>query len=143
MDENTGLVPRLQYELARQQMSDVLLQQIRPVWQSRRLIERVKSLLSVDPGSACQSLLNTATHDLREKVLTAGLDIAKEIVKENKLPPIERVEDIEENISARPFVPKDTLTFAASMSKFTRMIGNMEASFLITNSWKAIKKMIE
>ena len=46
------------------------------------------------------------------------------------------------DVSARPFVPQNTLTFSAPMNKFTRMIDNMEESFLITPSWKAVQKRI-
>ncbi len=44
--------------------------------------------------------------------------------------------------SARPYVPKDTLSFAVPMKKFVTMIGNMEESFLITNTWKKLQKRI-
>ncbi len=47
------------------------------------------------------------------------------------------------DISARPFVPKETLTFAVPMKKFLRMAGNMNESFLITHSWEKVKKRIE
>jgi uncharacterized protein (DUF169 family) len=47
------------------------------------------------------------------------------------------------DISARPFVPEDTLTFAAPLSKFARMADNMEESFLITSSWAKIQKRIK
>jgi hypothetical protein len=47
------------------------------------------------------------------------------------------------DISARPFVPKNVLTFATPMSKFTRMVDNMEESFLITPSWAKIQKRIK
>ena len=47
------------------------------------------------------------------------------------------------DVSARPFVPRDTLTFAAPMSKFTGMIDNMEESFLITTSWARVQKRIK
>jgi len=47
------------------------------------------------------------------------------------------------DVSARPFVPKDTLTFATPLSKFIRMIENMEESFLITPSWEKVQKRIE
>lgn len=47
------------------------------------------------------------------------------------------------DVSARPFVPKDTLTFATPMSKFVRMIDNMEESFLITPSWAKVRKRIK
>ncbi len=47
------------------------------------------------------------------------------------------------DISARPFVPKETLTFAVPMNKFRRMVANMEESFLITRSWDRVKKRIK
>jgi len=47
------------------------------------------------------------------------------------------------DVSARPFVPKDTLTFAAPIGKFIRMIDNMEESFLITPSWAKVQKRIK
>jgi hypothetical protein len=46
------------------------------------------------------------------------------------------------DISARPYVPRETLTFAVPMNKFISMIGNMEESFLITRSWEKVKKRI-
>jgi uncharacterized protein (DUF169 family) len=47
------------------------------------------------------------------------------------------------DISARPFVSKDTLAFSAPMSKFTRMVDDMEESFLITPSWAKVQKRIK
>ena len=44
--------------------------------------------------------------------------------------------------SARPCVPKDTLSFAVPMVKFVKMIGYMEESFLITETWKTVKKRL-
>jgi len=44
--------------------------------------------------------------------------------------------------SARPFVPSSALTFSVPMNKFYRIIENMEESFLITDTWKAIQKRI-
>lgn len=46
------------------------------------------------------------------------------------------------DVSARPFVPTDYLTFAVPMTKFARMVENMEESFLITSSWKTVQKRI-
>jgi hypothetical protein len=46
------------------------------------------------------------------------------------------------DVSARPYVPGDTLSFATPMNKFTRMIGNMNESFLITDSWAKVRKRI-
>jgi uncharacterized protein (DUF169 family) len=47
------------------------------------------------------------------------------------------------DISARPHVDKNVLTFSAPMSKFVRMVDNMEESFLITPSWAKIQKRIK
>jgi uncharacterized protein (DUF169 family) len=44
--------------------------------------------------------------------------------------------------SARPYVPKDSLSFAVPFNKFTRMVDNMEDSFLITDTWKTIQKRL-
>lgn len=73
---------------------DGLLNQIRPVWKAKDLVKRVERLLPVDPSSACQKLLNAAVYDLRSKIVTVGLDIAKEVAKLYKLPPIEKDEDV-------------------------------------------------
>jgi uncharacterized protein (DUF169 family) len=42
------------------------------------------------------------------------------------------------DVSARPYVPRETLSFAVPMDKFIRMVNNMEESFLITGSWKKV-----
>jgi len=47
------------------------------------------------------------------------------------------------DVSARPRVPENTLSFSVSMRKFERMVRNMEESFLTTNSWKAVQKRIK
>ena len=47
------------------------------------------------------------------------------------------------DISARPFVPNNVLTFSVPMNKFVTMIENMEESFLITDSWLKIQKRIK
>lgn len=44
--------------------------------------------------------------------------------------------------SARPYVPADALTFSIPMIKFTRMVENMEESFLTTKTWSTILKRI-
>jgi uncharacterized protein (DUF169 family) len=44
--------------------------------------------------------------------------------------------------SARPYVPAAALTFAMPMSKFIRMVGNIEECFLITPTWETIRKRI-
>ena len=72
-----------------------LLAKIRPQWQAKDLINRVHRLLTVDPSSACQRLFNASIHDLREKIVIAGIDIASEAAKKFKLPPVNSPEDIE------------------------------------------------
>jgi hypothetical protein len=47
------------------------------------------------------------------------------------------------DVSARPFVSPDTLTFATPVGKFQRMIDNMGESFLITPSWSKVQKRIK
>ena len=44
--------------------------------------------------------------------------------------------------SARPCVQDDILTFAVPMKRFVNMIGYMEESFLITETWTTVKKRI-
>jgi hypothetical protein len=78
----------------------LLLEEIRPVWVGKNLIKRVERLLPVDPSSACQRLFNAATHDLKEKILIIGVDLANDTATNYKLPPINREEDIlEYNVS--------------------------------------------
>ncbi len=47
------------------------------------------------------------------------------------------------DVSARPFVPENTLAFSIPMSKFDRMVHNMDESFLTTKSWKVVQKRIQ
>ncbi len=47
------------------------------------------------------------------------------------------------DISARPYVGPNTLTFAAPFNKFARMVNNIEESFLIAASWSKVKKRIQ
>lgn len=46
------------------------------------------------------------------------------------------------DVSARPYVQDNVLTFAVPMMKFVTMIKNMEESFLITGSWNQLQKRI-
>ncbi len=88
-------------ELVQATGAPALLDKIRPHWQAKSLIDRVRRLLEVDPSSACQRLLNAAIHDLREKVVVAGIDIAAEATNQHKLPPVSKAEDIENYSTAR------------------------------------------
>lgn len=76
-----------------------LLDRIRPSWRSKSLIERVERLIPVDLSSACQRLLNATFEDLREKIVIAGIDIARDAAAENKLPPVSRSDDVLDSYS--------------------------------------------
>lgn len=89
------LIPAANVQLVEASGIPGLLQRVRPQWQAKSLIERVHRLVSVDPSSACQRLFNAAIHDLREKVVIAGLDIAAEAAAQYKLPPLSKDEDVE------------------------------------------------
>jgi len=69
---------------------------IRPHWKGKKLVQRVDRLLTTDPSSACQRIFNASIHDLREKIIVIGVDLAIEAAKQHKLPSITKAEDIEE-----------------------------------------------
>lgn len=46
------------------------------------------------------------------------------------------------DVSARPYVPENCLSFAIPMKKFESMIANIDESFLITDAWKKVKTRI-
>jgi len=46
------------------------------------------------------------------------------------------------DLSVRAYVPSDVITIAAPMNKFTRMIENMQESFLVTRTWDKIRNRI-
>jgi hypothetical protein len=46
------------------------------------------------------------------------------------------------DVSARPCVPENTLTFTIPMTRFVEMLQNMDESFLSTESWNVVKKRI-
>jgi hypothetical protein len=47
------------------------------------------------------------------------------------------------DVSARPCVPFNVLTFAVPWSKYVRMVDNMKESFLITKSWNKVRARIK
>ena len=47
------------------------------------------------------------------------------------------------DVSARPCVRADELTFAAPMKKFVRMVQNLEESFVVTPSWEKVMRRLE
>lgn len=95
------LVPYSNAEIVQASEVPNLLNAIRPAWQAKDLINRVRRLLPVDPSSACQRLFNATVHDLREKVVIAGIDIASEAAKNHKLPPVSVPDDIENYSTAK------------------------------------------
>jgi Uncharacterised ArCR, COG2043 len=42
------------------------------------------------------------------------------------------------DVSARAYVPENTLSFSVSMHSFERMVRSMKEGFLTTNSWKRV-----
>lgn len=47
------------------------------------------------------------------------------------------------DVSARPCVKDNEMSFSIPMNKFERMVANMDESFLITESWKKVAKRIK
>lgn len=47
------------------------------------------------------------------------------------------------DISARPVVPENILTFTVPMRRFIAMVRNMDESFLTTQSWQMVKKRLQ
>lgn len=101
--ENTdsGLIPYESKVPAEVSSAERYLARIRPEWQATPLVQRVARLLPVDPSSACQRLLNAAGHDLRVKIRTLGLDLAKDVAESFGLPPLNTDEDLEDYPTAR------------------------------------------
>ncbi len=64
--------------LLRQQLSE-----IREPWQTSRLVERVRQLISVDHSCACQKLFNTAIWDIKDKLGQWGEDFVYKIAYKN------------------------------------------------------------
>ena len=46
------------------------------------------------------------------------------------------------DVSARPYVGQNLLSFSVTMKKFLTMLDNMEESFLTTESWRKVRKRI-
>jgi len=94
MSENLEIVPNVKSEIVLASGVETWMQAIRTEWKERRLIQRVQNLLPTDPSSACQRILNAAIHDLRHKIVVAGLDIAQEAATRFRLPSVHKPEDI-------------------------------------------------
>ncbi len=65
-----------------------ILGRIRPVWKNRGLVTKVKCLLEVDLGCACQKLFNATMKDMREKTLMVGMESIHRAIILNGLPRI-------------------------------------------------------
>jgi hypothetical protein len=46
------------------------------------------------------------------------------------------------DVSARPYIPGDRLSFAVPLTRFAAMIESMEESFLITHSWEKVRQRL-
>jgi hypothetical protein len=46
------------------------------------------------------------------------------------------------DVSARPCVPPNVLTFAMPMPRLVQLVDNMDESFLITASWQAVQRRL-
>ena len=46
------------------------------------------------------------------------------------------------DVSARPYVAGDLLSFGVPFARFSEMVNNMDESFLITDSWDKVRKRI-
>jgi len=96
MSKNSLVVINPNAELVEAAGVSAWMERIRPHWKGKQLVQRVERLLSTDPSSACQRIFNASIHDLREKVVVAGVDLAAEAAKQHKLPPITRADDVED-----------------------------------------------
>lgn len=47
------------------------------------------------------------------------------------------------DVSARPCVPADRITFSIPMKRFEQMVLNMDESFLITESWHSVRSRLQ
>jgi hypothetical protein len=84
-DKDNSIILAANREMAIASDVQGLMLQIRPEWQSKNLVQRVAKLLPVDPSSACQRLFNAAIHDIKKKILVAGIDIAQEAATTNRV----------------------------------------------------------
>ena len=108
-----------------------LLSHIRPEWRTKSLIKRVRALLPVDPSSACQRLLNAAIFDLRKKIVIAGIDLAAEAARTNKLPPVDNADDVLEKYSTSNTLGLAYRMAAAPLGSQPRLLRSPRGSNLL------------
>lgn len=92
-EENYEIVHQPKQEITKLTVAE-LLNSIRPLWKGRKLIQRVEILLPVDPSSACQRLFNASIHDLKDKIIVMGADLAKDVANNYRLPIVNNDDDI-------------------------------------------------
>jgi len=92
------------YEIIEESGVKNYLARIRPSWQAKQLVQRTMKILPVDPSSACQRIFNASIHDLREKIVIAGIDIAQEAAEIYKLPTITSEDDILERYNTSKLI---------------------------------------
>jgi len=120
------------------------------------VFSRLDGVLSSDPPLAViffsppdvlSGLFTLAGYDEpgREAVAApfgAGCDtVVQEVVAEGRSPRPRAVLGMFD-VTARPCVPPDVLSFAAPWEKFTRMVADMDESFLSTPSWDKVRERI-
>ncbi|VVM35108.1 hypothetical protein, partial [Terribacillus sp. AE2B 122] len=103
------------YEIIEESGVKNYLQRIRPAWHAKQLVQRTMRILPVDPSSACQRIFNASIHDLREKVIMAGTDIAQQAARSYNLPAISSDEDVLERYDTGKLI-----TLAYRMGMLTR-----------------------
>ena len=74
-------------------------------------------------GSGCSSILANPLHEAERPKPRAVLGMF--------------------DVSARPYVPFQMLTFTIPMPRFLEMVANMDESFLITHSWQVVQARIQ
>jgi hypothetical protein len=99
MNNENAIVLTVKAEMVLASGVEHIMASIRTEWKEKRLIQRVRTLLPSDPSSACQRILNAAIHDLRNKIVIAGLDIAQEAATRFRLPSVGKPEDVLETYS--------------------------------------------
>jgi hypothetical protein len=72
-----------------------LLFRVRSDWRAKNLLASVQQLLLVGPSSARRWIFSAAIRDSRDKIIIAGLDIARQAAKGNRLPPVDHAEGVE------------------------------------------------
>ena len=98
-----------------------------------------------DVLSGLFTLANYEEHDLNGVIAPMGSgcsSIVRHPLQEAKQPSPRAVLGMFD-VSARPHIPSGMLTLTIPWGKFTRMVADMDESFLITKSWEKMRKRIK